>query len=91
METINEQKKNTEVAIRKMETQKKREVYYYSSSFFRMIKADEGIEEMQSRMLIIIVLVYGIVKQNLEKTIANYAEERDTIIKKLHQMGIYGL
>ena len=74
-----------------METHKQREVYYYSSSFFRMIKANEGIEEMRNRMLIIIILVYRIVKQNLEKTIANYAEERDTIIKKLHQMGIYGL
>ena len=74
-----------------METHKQREVYYYSSSFFRMIKANEGIEEMRNRMLIIIISVYRIVKQNLEKTIANYAEERDTIIKKLHQMGIYGL
>ena len=88
---MNEQKANLEVAIRKIETQKKREVYYYSSSFFQMISIDDGAEKLRDCRLFNVILTYGVVKQNLELMIANYSEERDTIIKKLHQLGIYGL
>lgn len=87
---LNEQKQKIAMAIRKTEAQKKSGVYFCGGSFFQKMDSGDCINEMKDSRFPTSLVLQVVIKK-IDTNISENREERDVLIRKLHQLGIYGI
>ncbi|KAK8813674.1 hypothetical protein AV274_3894 [Blastocystis sp. ATCC 50177/Nand II] len=76
---LTEQKAKNEAALRRVRQEDEKGVYICGGAFFQKIDKESALSEIESRI------------QRFETNIRENREEYELLVKKLHQIGIYGI